>query len=135
MAEVTNDQHSDQEAQRPFAELVRVALKASQAVREHGAGGRSGAIEEAAQASGRLNSQNEVATMYGASIRTDSGRVVVRYCENAVELPDITDDGETLYLFYDGDDPVMTADMLNAARATRAHWRRAYAAGGSRYPE
>jgi hypothetical protein len=73
--------------------------------------------------------------MYAVGIRILSGEIAKRYCKNIVDLPDITDDGETVCVVHGVDDYPITADMCNAARAMRSYWREAYAAGGARYPE
>jgi hypothetical protein len=73
--------------------------------------------------------------MYGVGIRISSGKIVKRFVENLVGLPDVTDDGETVCLIHDADDFPFTANMCNAARARRSYWRKTYAAAGMHYPD
>jgi hypothetical protein len=72
---------------------------------------------------------------YAVGVRLSTGEIAKRYCENIVDLPDVTDDGETLCVLYGADDFPITADFCNAARLHRAYWRKEYAAAGVRYPE
>jgi hypothetical protein len=64
-----------------------------------------------------------------------SGELVTRCAENMIDLPDVTDDGETIAVLHHTDDFPFTADMCNLARAMRTYWRAEYAAAGPRYPE
>ena len=72
--------------------------------------------------------------MYGFAVKLVSGKCVARYAENIIDVPDVTDDGETLYVFHGPDEFPITADMCNAARAWRAYWRETYAAAGKLCP-
>ena len=72
---------------------------------------------------------------YAVGVRLPTGEIAKRYCENIVDLPDVTDDGETLCVLHGAGDYPISADFCNAARAKRAYWREIYSAGGACYPE
>lgn len=71
---------------------------------------------------------------YFIGVKLASGQVAARYAENIVNIPDVTDDGETICVLHPVDEFPITADFCNIARVNREYQRGAYAAAGSRYP-